>query len=132
MPIIEWNKWNLVTNLKRQRKTILGGNSKSRYYILIGNTVVPLLQEFLFKTLKPSVSLPMFPMVCIMQIQSMSQLLSWQWPGMSSRKIDDTFDDIGHVRDMSFLCPRTLSWKSLWPQSHMDICPVPSELEDTI
>ncbi len=33
--------------------------------------------------------------------------LSWQWPVLSSGKFEDTFEDIGHVWDKSFLCPRT-------------------------
>ncbi len=45
--------------------------------------------------------------------------LSWQWHILSSGKFEDTFEDTGHVGDMSFLRPRTLLQKSLWPQSHL-------------
>ncbi len=42
--------------------------------------------------------------------------LSWQWPMMSSGKFEDTFEDIGHVWDMSFLHPRTISEKFCGPK----------------
>ncbi len=46
------------------------------------------------------------------------KLLSWQWPGLTFWKYEDTFEDIGHDQDMSSQCPRTFSSKRPWPQSH--------------
>ncbi len=45
--------------------------------------------------------------------------LSWHWPILSSGKFEDTFEDIEHVQDISFLRPRTFSEKSPQPQSHL-------------
>ncbi len=56
----------------------------------------------------------------------LSLWLSLAMAWLSSSKIYDTFEDIGHVQDTSFLNLRTFSEKSLWHQSHLRtyvLCP---------
>ncbi len=45
--------------------------------------------------------------------------LSWQWPVLSSKKFGDTFEDTGHVRDMSLKSKRTFEEKCLRPKIHL-------------